>query len=251
MPQQRKPSPFSLLFRFKQNAADLHKSSESSSSPDIRKKNMFDISINLENFLLEEYKPASAFTMQILQDITAALNLYFLLAGIFVSGLGLAYQFGILLQPYLAPALIVFLLIFGVIHFFFFVRFISFGLVYYETSKRMDVMREFYLQQFQPQIPTIEEVLRPHVDSRSFYTSFLPINGILSFLLALIASLCLAGVAFLGSEQLLNSSKGVLFPLPTDIRPYSIGVIMGIAIFIFQILYYRFLQNTSRKLKTK
>jgi len=70
-------------------------------------------------------------------------------------------------------------------------------------------------------------------------------------MLALVASLCFAGVAFLGSELGFHINNGVLFPLPSDIRPYSIGLIVGLTTFLFQILYFSLLQNTFRKLETK
>lgn len=59
--------------------------------------------LNLENFLLEEYKHGSAFILQIMQEITSALNLYFLLLGIFVSGLGISYQFDLIAKPSVQP----------------------------------------------------------------------------------------------------------------------------------------------------
>jgi len=222
---------------------NLQKPPESNSHPtDLGVSNTFDISMKLENFMLEEYKH---------QDITGSLNLYLLLTGIFVSAFGLAYQFGKNLQLYLVPVLMASLFIFGIISFFFFARTIGLGLLYLEALERMNMMRDFYVQQFQPQIPTIGDILRSYTTSISFYTIFLPVNNRLGLMLALVASLCFAGVAFLGSELGFHINNGVLFPLPSDIRPYSIGLIVGLTTFLFQILYFSLLQNTFRKLETK
>lgn len=109
-------------------------------------------------------------------------------------------------------------------------------------------MRAFYVQQFQHQIPTIGDILRSYTSSSSFYTVFLPLNSLLGFLLASISSLCFAGVAFLGSEMLFHINNGVIFPLPSDIRPYIIGLIVGIAVFLLQTLYFRHIQEIAKKL---
>ena len=63
MPQQRKPSIFSLLFYFKRNAANIHKFPESGSLTDLRGDNTFDVSMKLESFVLEEYKHTSSITI--------------------------------------------------------------------------------------------------------------------------------------------------------------------------------------------
>ena len=213
--------------------------------------NALDSSINLQDFLLEDYKHGSAFIMQILQDITAALNLYFLLLAIFVSGLGVAYQSNLITKPILTPVLVAFLFAFGIIHFFFFVRFISFGFVYHETVERINGIREFYVQQFQTQIPAIKNVLSSYSSSNSFYTVFLPINTLLAFLLALTASLCFAGAAFLLSELVFNINGGKLFPFPADIRLYCIGLFVGVAVFLLQRFYYQRIQKIAKTLKTQ
>lgn len=223
---------------------DPHKRPKSSTHPDdLGVNNPLDVSVNLHDFLLEDYKHGSAFVMQILQDITAALNLYFLLLAIFVSGLGVAYQFNLIKQQFLTQVLVVFLVAFGVIHFFFFVRFISFGFVYHESVERINGIREFYVQQFQTQIPAIKNVLRSYTGSNSFYTVFLPINSLLAFLLAITASLCFAGAAFLFTELVFVIDEGKIFPLPADIRPYIIGLIVGGAVFLLQLNYYRHIQG--------
>jgi len=158
---------------------NLQKPPESNSHPtDLGVSNTFDISMKLENFMLEEYKHASALSLQIMQDITGSLNLYLLLTGIFVSAFGLAYQFGKNLQLYLVPVLMASLFIFGIISFFFFARTIGLGLLYLEALERMNMMRDFYVQQFQPQIPTIGDILRSYTTSISFYTIFLPVNNL-------------------------------------------------------------------------
>lgn len=229
-----------------------NKQPESSTHPDDRAvHNPLAAGINLQDFLLEDYKHGSAFIMQILQDITAALNLYFLLLAIFVSGLGVAYQFNLTKQTFLTPVLVVFLIAFGLIHFFFFVRFSSFGFVYHETIERINGIREFYVQQFQSQLPPIKNVLPSYTGPNSFYTVFLPINSLLAFLLALTSSLCFVGAALLFTELVFNINQGKIFPLPADIRPYIVGLIVGGVVFLIQLYYYRRIQRIAKTLKTQ
>lgn len=113
----------------------------SNHSTDLGGNTTLDASMKLENFLLEEYKHTGAFLLQTMQDLTASVNLYFVLVGVLVSGLGLAYNSGIILQPSVVPVLMIFLLVFGVIHFFFFARFISFAIVYRAAVERMTSLR--------------------------------------------------------------------------------------------------------------
>jgi hypothetical protein len=94
--------------------------------------NRFDVSMKLENFLLEEYKHTSSISIQRMQDFNASLNLYFILGGIFISGVGLAYQFNLINKPFSEQVLMLFLFFFGVVHFFFFVRFTSFSIAHHE-----------------------------------------------------------------------------------------------------------------------
>jgi hypothetical protein len=103
-----------------------------------------------------------------------------------------------------------------------------------ELTERMNIMRDFYVQKFKPQIPTIGDIIYSYADSSYFYKSFIPILGLLSFLLAFMASLSFGGVAFLAGELGLHINKGILFPLPSDIRPYIIGLIVCIATFLIQ-----------------
>ena len=89
----------------------------------------------------------------------------------------------------------------------------------------MNVIREFYVQKFKPQIPTIGDILYSYADNSYFYKAFIPIGGLFSFLLAFTASLCFGGLAFLGSELGFHIDNGVLFPLPSDIRPSPISLL--------------------------
>jgi len=229
-----------------------HKQPESSTHPDdLGVNNPLDVSMNLQDFLLEDYKHGSAIIVQIFQDLTAALNLYFLLLAIFVSGLGVAFQSNLITKPLLTPVLVAFLFAFGLIHFFFFIRFISFGFIYHETVERINGIREFYVQQFQTQIPVIKNVLVSYTSPNSFYTVFLPINSLLAFLLALAASLCLAEAAFLFTELVFGINEGKIFPLPADIRLYVIGLFVAVAVFLLQTFYYKNLQKKVKTLKTQ
>src|SRR5215467_8835425 len=94
--------------------------------------NEFDVSMKLENFLLEECKHTSSISIQRMQDFTTSLNLYFVLGSIFNSGVGLAYRSNLINKPFTESVLMLFLLFYGVVHFFFFVRFTGFDIAQYE-----------------------------------------------------------------------------------------------------------------------
>jgi hypothetical protein len=72
-----------------------------------------DTTLNIENILLEEFNYASLTAYQAMEDRARMLNLYLLLVGALVSGMGAVYQFGGSMRTYSQPLAMVLLTIAG------------------------------------------------------------------------------------------------------------------------------------------
>jgi hypothetical protein len=123
-----------------------------------------DQSLKIESLLLEEYNYASVTAYQALEDRARMFNLYLLLFGVVASGLGAVYQFG---GPtsntgsnFIQALIVTLLIVGGLLGFAFFVKLIRLRQAYRESLICMNLIKEFYIQQFQKQMPQITRAFR-------------------------------------------------------------------------------------------
>jgi hypothetical protein len=104
-------------------------------------------SSQMHNFLIEEYKHASEYSLNTMRDRTQTFNLYIVLLG------ALSYAFVLIHTGY--PAIDVNLFTIGllgfysVINFFFFARFVTLEVNYRDSILRMDEIRQHYKMRFE------------------------------------------------------------------------------------------------------
>jgi hypothetical protein len=190
-----------------------------------------DATLNIENMLLEEFNYANVTAYQAMEDRARMFNLYLLLVGVIASGLGAIYQLGgsaNLFSRWLAVAL---LLIAGMVGIAFFVQLIRLRQAWRESVTCMNVIKEFYIQQFQQQLPAIEHAFRWRLKTipageRLGSTTFIVCSTV-----ALLESVCFAGAAFVFANN-------IPF-LAGQVYSYLIAVVvLGVVLFL-NILYYR------------
>src|SRR5881398_2301481 len=87
----------------------------------------------------------------------------------------------------------------------FFITIIRLRQAYRESLLCMNVIKEFYIQQFKQQMPAIEHAFRWRLETIPLGERIGSVTFMISFLNVLIGSLCLAGAAFIGTQQLLTS----------------------------------------------
>ncbi len=190
-----------------------------------------DTTLNIENMLLEEFNYASVTAYQAMEDRARMFYIYLLLIGVIASGLGAIYQLGGSANSYLRPEAIALLLITGMVGIGFFVKLIRLRQAWRESVICMNVIKEFYIRQFQRQMPGIERAFRWRLKSIPAGERFGSTTFIVCFTVALLASVCFAGVAFV----LANSAP--LFA--GQVYPYLIAVVILAGVLLLNILYYQ------------
>src|SRR6266516_1957746 len=212
-----------------------YRSSESVSSTGEK----LDATLKLENMLLEEFNYAGLTAYQSMEDRTRMFNLYLLLVGVLASGLGVVFQLRGSISIYSLPLAIALLLIAGIAGIAFFTKLIRLRQAWRESVICMNVIKEFYIQQFQRQMPRIERAFRWRLKTipageRLGSTTFIVCSTV-----ALLESVCFAGAAFVGTNSVPILSGGVY--------PYIIAVVIfAIALFL-NVLYYRHSLNVHNE----
>jgi hypothetical protein len=190
-----------------------------------------DTTLNIENMLLEEFNYVGVTAYQAMEDRARMFNIYLLLIGVIASGLGAIYQLGGSANSYLRPAAIGLLLITGLVGIAFFVKLIRLRQAWRESVICMNVIKEFYIRQFQRQMPGIERAFRWRLKSIPAGERFGSTTFIVCFTVALLESLCFAGAAFVLAN---------IAPLfAGQVYPYLIAVVILAGVLLLNILYYQ------------
>jgi hypothetical protein len=193
--------------------------------------------LKVETILIEEFKYRGESLKQVSSEFATTLNLYLIFIGISASGFGVIYQLSGT-RSYLQLLEILVFLALGMASFGFFVRMIQLIRNSVRDKACMDLIREYYIEQLQSQIPDISTVFRISLDN-SEYNHF---RSIIYSIFAFADSLCFASAAFVLTELWLhiNSvSPFPLLPLPSDMRPYIIGLLVGTIALLSQLVFLR------------
>lgn len=193
--------------------------------------------LNIETILIEEFKFRGESLKQVSSEFATTLNLYLIFIGVSASGFGFIYQLSGT-HDYLQIIEIMAFLALGITSFGFFMKMIQ--LIHYSVRDKacMDLIREYYIKQLQSQMPDISTVFRISLDN----SEFKHFRSIIYSIFAFAASLCFAGAAFVFTELWLhiNSvSSFPLLPLPSDVRPYIIGLLVGTIPLLSQLVFLR------------
>jgi hypothetical protein len=210
----------------------MHQQESSTTSQSIPNE-IRDATLNLENLLIEEYKYAGSTAYQAIEDRARIVNLYYILLGILATGLSAIYQFSGSSRPYSQLLVILLLLVVSGLSVTFFINVIRLRQSFLESIIAMNVIKEFYIQQFQQQMPNIEKVFRWRLKTIPTGERIGSVTFIMGYLIALVGSLCLAIVAALTVNLLLHD------PNFTSIISLIAAIItFPLALFIYT-LYYR------------
>jgi hypothetical protein len=215
-----------------------YRSSESASSPGDK----LDTTLKLENMLLEEFNYASLTAYQAMEDRTRMFNLYLLLIGVLASGLGAVYQFGGSTSAYSRPLTIALLLTAGIVGITFLVKLIRLRQAWRESVICMNVIKEFYIQQFRQQMPRIERAFLWRLKTIPAGERFGSTTFVVCSTVALLESVCFAGAAFVSA----NSAPF----LSTGVYPYIITAVIFTIVLLLNVVYYRHSLNVHSEQAT-
>jgi FtsH-binding integral membrane protein len=201
-----------------------------SNEQDNGSNNKFDTSLKMENMLLEEFNYVSVTAYQAMEDRARISSFYYLLLGVLVSGLAAIYQFSG--GTHNVPLSLVTILLFvgTIISVSFFVTLIRLRQAYKESLLTMNVIKEFYIDQFKQQMPAIEQAFRWRLATMPKGERIGSVTFMIAALNAFIGSLCLAGAVFIITEQPLTGPG---------------AFILALAIFIVAVLVHIFFYRKS------
>ena len=165
-------------------------------------KQAYDTSLKIENMLLEEFNYASVTAYQAMEDRARISSFYYILLGVLASGLAAVYQFSGGTHKVPQSLIAMLLLIGGLISICFFVTIIRLRQAYKESLLAMNVIKEFYIDQFKQQMPAIEQAFRWRLMTMPEGERPGSVTFMIASLNALIGSLCFAGTAYFITEQL-------------------------------------------------
>lgn len=211
-----------------------------------------DLTLKTESILLEEFKYAALVASAAHEARSRMFNLYLILAGILVSGLGtLDSQYNAQKTPSTAFIWIAVVVLFlaSVFSIGFFIRLLDLSCKYRDGILSMNAIKEFYIEK----MPWMKNAFRWRIKREDQQQQELPIFGNFpgtTFLMG-------AAIAILGSLYLVASleitfdrihSLGPLINFPFIVtKGFAIGVICGLAMLFGYFLYYRSSVSRSKK----
>lgn len=205
-----------------------------------------DSGLKIENMLLEEYNYAATTAYQAMEDRARMFNMYLLVVGILGSAFGAIYPLGGgAARSFIQPIAAVVLFAAGVAGIAFFVLLIRLRQAFRQSLITMNVIKEFYIREFQKQMPNIIYAFRwrlkgiPAGESRGSATY------IVCHMVGFIAALCFAGCIFMANELLVGAIPA------TQIQSLGLWQSILAACVVFFIILIRLVVYYRRALNAK
>ena len=192
------------------------------------------ITLNIENMLLEEFNYASLTAYQSMEDRARISSLYYLLLGALASGLLAIYQSSGSSHNYPQPLVVALLVLAGLLSLTFFEKIVRVRTAYRESLICMNVIKEFYIKQFEQDMPHIQQAFRWRLKTIPAGESIKSVTFAISALIALMGSICTGAAVLLGlaPEVIVNpGSAGAI--------PYLVSAVVFLTILLLYIWYYR------------
>ena len=187
--------------------------------------------LNIENMLLEEFNYASLTAYQSMEDRARVSSLYYLLLGALASGLLAVYQFN---HATSHPFVVALLILAGILSFTFFEKILRLRQAYRESLICMNVVKEFYIQQFQRLMPQIEHAFRWRLKTIPPGERISSVTFAISALIALMGSFSFAGATLVAMKPDFITNPG-----GAGVHVYLISVAIFAIVLLFHIWYYR------------
>jgi hypothetical protein len=208
-----------------------------------------DSGLKIENMLLEEYNYAATTAYQAMEDRARMFNMYLLVVGILGSAFGAIYPLGGVARTVIQPIAAVVLFAAGVAGIAFFVLLIRLRQAFRQSLITMTVIKEFYIREFQQQMPSIVHAFRWRLKGIPAGERAGSATFIVCHVVGFIAALCFAGCVFMANELLAG-----VFPA-TQLRSLALwqSLVFALAVFvitlIWLVVYYRRALNAKDEQK--
>lgn len=211
--------------------------------PEAKPNDKLNTTLNIENMLLEEFNYASVTAYQAMEDRARVSSLYYLLLGALASGLLAIYQLGGKTLTTSQLQVIALLIAAGVLSVTFFEKIIRLRLAYRESLICMNVIKEFYIQQFQQYMPHVEQAFRWRLKTIPTGERIGSVTFAISGLIALVGSLCFAGAVLMGINP-----EIIAHPSAYGGQAYLVPAVVFVVVLILHTWYYR--RSLSKKKET-
>jgi hypothetical protein len=196
--------------------------------------NTLNSTLKMENMLLEEFNYASVTAYQAMEDRARTANFYYVLLGVLASGLVAIYQ---LSGGHPLPLVLIAILLFigSTISVTFFVLIIRLRQAYRESVTCMNVIKEFYIEQFKQHMPQVEDAFHWRLKTIPQNERIGSVTFMMGYQIAFIGSMCLGGTVFVMTQ-----------PLLANLGAAILAVLIFLLALLLYILYYRrSLNNTN------
>jgi 8-oxo-dGTP pyrophosphatase MutT (NUDIX family) len=190
--------------------------------------------LNIENMLLEEFNYASVTAYQAMEDRARVSSLYYLLLGALASALLAIYQLGGNTHVYSQPLVIALLVLAGILSITFFEKIIRLRQAFRDSLICMNVIKEYYIQQFQREMPTIERAFRWRLKTIPPGERIGSVTFAISALIALMGSFCFAIAVLVGIEPEIITNPGGY-----GAQPFILPLVVFVIVLLLYIAYYR------------
>ncbi len=197
-----------------------------------------DSGLKIESMLLEEFNYASTTAYQAMEDRARMFNMYLLVVGILGSAFGAVYPLGGA-RSFIQPIAAVVMLAAGVAGVAFFVLLIRLRQAFRESLIAMNVIKEFYIQEFEEQIPAVQYVFRwrlkgiPKGDRRGSATF------VVCYMVGFIGALCFGGSAFMTDELLIANFPGTRIATLGIWQSAAAAFVAFVIMMAWAVRYYR------------
>ena len=189
--------------------------------------------------LLEEFNYAGVTAYQAMEDRARISSFYYLLVGVLASGLAAIYQLSGGTHNIPLFLVVILLLIGAFISVCFFVTLIRLRQAHKESLLSMNAIKEYYIEQFKQQMPSIEKAFRWRLNTMPKGERVGSVTFMIATLNAIIGGLCIAGAVFISTEQ----------PLSGTWASVVAGVVFILAVSV-HIYYYRYSLSKESDIKT-
>jgi hypothetical protein len=198
-----------------------------------------DTTLKIEHMLLEEYNYAATTAYQAMEDRARMFNMYLLVVGILGSAFGAIYPLGGGARSFIQPIAAVVLFAAGVAGIAFFLLLIRLRQAFRQSLITMNVIKEFYIREFQQQMPGIVHAFRwrlkgiPAGESRGSATY------IVCHMVGFIGALCFAGCAFMTNELLRADLPQTQISVLGAAQSFLGGAVAFAIALVWAVFYYR------------
>ena len=209
-----------------------------------------DSGLKIENMLLEEFNYAATTAYQAMEDRARMFNMYLLVVGILGSAFGAIYPLGGgAARSFIQPIAAVVLFAAGVAGIAFFVLLIRLRQAFRQSLITMNVIKEFYIREFQKQMPSVVYAFRwrlkgiPAGESRGSATY------IVCHMVGFIAALCFAGCVFMGNELLAGAIPATQMQALGLWQSILAAAVVFLIILVWLFVFYRTALNAKAEQK--